>query len=377
MTEISEFLQEGSNLEVICSTKINEQYCLNSINQSARGNFYVRRVCLGAFDKNNLIKRLFYQLTRVGFYFFICLTKVKRGDTIIAVTNPPFNILSMSLVKLFTSCNLVFLVHDVFPENLIPIGVMKKGNICYKILLKCFNWSYMRADKIILIGEDMKEHFLNKVDEKIVNLQVIPNWVNEEILEFTARSAELDIVKQISNNGLRMIVYSGNIGRAQGLDRFMNLLCKLKKPLPFNLVIIGDGSLTSNLKNLVETEGLDNIYFLGYLERAIQYQYLVCSDVCLVSLAEGMGGLAVPSKTYDIMALGKPILYYGDVNSQVDRYIKEFDCGWSFNTSRDCELLDFLNNFNLLSEELLILKGKSSKESSKLFSKQNLLKHYE
>jgi len=50
-------------------------------------------------------------------------------------------------------------------------------------------------------------------------------------------------------------------------------------------------------------------------------------DALLVTLADGLAGLSVPSKTYGILAAGRPVLFVGDSRSAVARFIKESDCG--------------------------------------------------
>ena len=54
-------------------------------------------------------------------------------------------------------------------------------------------------------------------------------------------------------------------------------------------------------------------------------------DFALVTLQEGMYGLGVPSKTYNILASGRPILFFGPKDSEIDLLIREKGigyCGW-------------------------------------------------
>ena len=60
-----------------------------------------------------------------------------------------------------------------------------------------------------------------------------------------------------------------------------------------------------------------------------------------------MYGLGVPSKVYNSMSAGLPILYVGDEGSEIDRYIKNYNIGWSFNWSQIESLKEFLNNLSL------------------------------
>ena len=50
-----------------------------------------------------------------------------------------------------------------------------------------------------------------------------------------------------------------------------------------------------------------------------------------MTLEDGMYGLGVPSKTYNILASGRPVLFLGPENSEIDLLIREKVvgyCGW-------------------------------------------------
>ena len=52
-------------------------------------------------------------------------------------------------------------------------------------------------------------------------------------------------------------------------------------------------------------------------------------DVGIVTLSEGMFGLGVPSKSYNIMAVNKPILIVADESSEISQCVKEHNIGWT------------------------------------------------
>ena len=65
-----------------------------------------------------------------------------------------------------------------------------------------------------------------------------------------------------------------------------------------------------------------------------------------------MLGLGVPSKTYNLLALGKPILYIGDPKSELDILIKENNIGWSFNWEEEAAIIEFLNGLSITSNKI-------------------------
>lgn len=74
-----------------------------------------------------------------------------------------------------------------------------------------------------------------------------------------------------------------------------------------------------------------NVFFHGPYFRSQQNEVLSACDIALVTLQKGMYGLGVPSKTYNILASGRPILFLGPKDSEIDLLVREEGigyCGW-------------------------------------------------
>jgi hypothetical protein len=59
-----------------------------------------------------------------------------------------------------------------------------------------------------------------------------------------------------------------------------------------------------------------------------------------------MFGLGVPSKAYNIMAAGKPILFLGPKNGEIYRLVKDNDIGWAFDWSEQDKVISLINSFS-------------------------------
>ena len=91
---------------------------------------------------------------------------------------------------------------------------------------------------------------------------------------------------------------------------------------------IGGGRRRTWLEAEVKQRGLHNCSFHDYVSEGELNQSLNAADVCLVTVARGFEGLLVPSKLYGIMAVGKPLLYYGAPEGDVPALVKRHDLGW-------------------------------------------------
>ena len=136
-------------------------------------------------------------------------------------------------------------------------------------------------------------------------------------------------------------------------------------------MIIGDGALKSKIKDKIKN--ISNVYYLGPKGRDEQNSFLNACHIGLVTLINGMKGLGVPSKTYNLIAAEKPLLYIGDQFSEIDNYVRYFDCGWSFSWESQAEICSFLKNLSLEALPDILEKGAKSRIASKNFKKDNLL----
>ena len=82
--------------------------------------------------------------------------KINKHDKVLVITNPPILIPIIYLIKI-KKIKYYVLIHDLFTDNAIT-GRLLKNNILIQIINKIFNLSYNNAEKIIVVGDDMKKY---------------------------------------------------------------------------------------------------------------------------------------------------------------------------------------------------------------------------
>jgi glycosyltransferase involved in cell wall biosynthesis len=73
---------------------------------------------------------------------------------------------------------------------------------------------------------------------------------------------------------------------------------------------------------------LENVTILGPKPRSEQITFLNACDVAIVTLVDKMLGVSMPSRTYNVMAAGKPILAITENGSELSQVVNEDDIGW-------------------------------------------------
>ena len=84
-------------------------------------------------------------------------------------------------------------------------------------------------------------------------------------------------------------------------------------------------------------------------------------DIAVISLAKGMKGLGVPSKTYNILAAGKAILYIGDEGSEIYSLVKKYDLSYVFTWDTKEILLDWLDGLSVNDFEGMRVQGRNAR----------------
>ncbi|WP_300672950.1 glycosyltransferase family 4 protein [Soonwooa sp.] len=369
MTKIVNKLAEiNDDIEVICSDSNYDDSNLKSENYNLASK--VKRVGIKSYkgSKNNLLLRTFRFFSLSLKMFFYLLRHVKTKDKVVIVTNPAPIIVLAYILKKIKSNFLVIIVHDVFPENTIPAGIFKsKNSTFYKFLLKIFNISYSFADRLIVVGRDVGKVILNKIgennEEKII---VIENWAEtSDVLPHFASPLKDKIVFQ----------FAGNIGRVQGLKELLEVIKDVKNDL-LEFHFVGDGAVKQELIDYCKENRLINVVFKPSYKREEQTRILNDSDIAIVTLSQGMFGLGVPSKSYNIMAAGKPILYIGDKDGEIDHVVNENNIGYSFENYQDLKL--FFNSLGTEDKSKLIEMGKKARKLAEtIYSEETILNKYQ
>lgn len=337
--EIANVMATKYDVKVICGPEIydkrkktdpNNKFMLNPIIKVA----HVNGVDL---DKNTFFGKAMRFAVISSQLYKTAKKSIQVGDKVLLVTNPAPVVALVSILRKKRNFELNILVHDVFPENTAPAG-LKLPKFAYNVLKKIFDRAYSRADQLIALGRDMKKVLEEKVArfEHQPKVTIIENW------------SDLDIVapmELVFHPDRFVLEYAGNIGRVQGLHALIeNIEAANNEGLEFHLW--GTGAEENSLKDYVQSHKMSNVVFHGAYLRSKQSEVINSCDMALVTLTDGMFGLGVPSKTYNIMAAGKAVLFVGEPESEIGLLVKEKNIGYVFRPEDKNGIVKFLSGLN-------------------------------
>ena len=328
LTKIAEGLAEDYDVRVICGQP----------NYSARGEkapkheilnkVEVFRVFGTRLDKNVIPYRILNMLTLSLSVFLTALFRVKRDEKVLVVTTPPsMPFLTLVSAKL-KSARQILLIHDSYPEILYAAGKLKEDSFSARILETLSGYLIRNADRLILVGRDMKKRLQAKF-EKLPNAFVVPNWAELETVEPAPRNDNV-LLKELNLEDKLVLLYAGNMGYPNDIDSFLACAERLlETDSRVHFVFLGAGVKKEQLVETVQMKGLVNVTVLDPKPRSEQPIFLNACDVGIVSLVSKMYGVSMPSRTYNILGSGKPILAVCEPGSEIDLVVSEDIVGWS------------------------------------------------
>lgn len=299
------------------------------------------------------IKRLKYiQLKRSNFigrlinYFSFTISVALRFrylrnyKSIIVYSNPPILPYIAALANKFFGVRVIYVCYDVYPEIAYITNSISETSIISK-MMKFINKTVFRyTTKVVALSNEMKDYLLkHRPLLKNCQVSVIPNWYdNKEVNDITL-SYQSDLFNRIEPQESLIVSYFGNLGICQDLETILDAVKGLRDDCRVKFVFAGHGNKMELLRGIVEKEGIKNVIIYDFLHGQ-DFQYaLSISDCFLISLADGLTGLAVPSKTYSYMMAGKPIIAIIGDDSDIARDIKDNNAGYSMQVGESYKLI--------------------------------------
>ena len=248
----------------------------------------------------------------------------REHHALVITTNPPFLGIVGWLYSVLARTPYLLIVYDVYPEIVVNLGVVSPDSIIAGVWTRLTRAILRRASTVVVIGRDMADIVRSKLPvERHDRVVLIPNWSDEREVRPLARN-ENPFVEEHGLGDRFVIQYAGRFGRTHNLEPLGDA-ARLLADTDAYLQFIGEGPKKATLMRM--TAGLENVAFLPYQPMEALAGMLSAADVSVVCLEDGFTGLSVPSKTYGIIASGRPVLGLMDRGSEIGRMIEETGCG--------------------------------------------------
>lgn len=282
-------------------------------------------------ERHNPIQRAFrYLLCNIKEYILGC--RATNIDVVYSSSTPPTQgavsaLVAKRLTKKYNrKVPFIYNLQDVFPDSLVNSGMTKKGSILWRVGRKIEDYTYLHADRIIVISEGFKKNIMKKgvPANKII---VVPNWVDLKAVKPVDKQENTLFEELEIDRSKFIVVYAGNLGEAQGAEVILDAAKCLMDLKDIHFVIFGGGSRFQEIADRVKTENLYNVYVTELQPQERVSEVYSMGDVALITCKPGTGNAGLPSKTWSIMACNTPIIASFDTNSDLAEIIQESGAG--------------------------------------------------
>ncbi|MGL2995211.1 glycosyltransferase family 4 protein [Flavobacterium sp. TSSA_36] len=349
---VNEFQKNGHN--VLPMAPITSDSSKSYI--SSENDIEVLRVkTLDVFSKNvfekgfaNLL--LSYQYKKAYNLFW----KKKSVDLVIVATPSVMFADFIVYVKKCNQSKVYLMQKDIFPQNAVDLGFMRKNSLLYNFFRK---HELKLLDTCDVIGCTSKgninyfNEFYPQLDKNKIKL--LYNCSKLIPLENNTSSLKNEDIK-----GKFLVVFGGNMGRPQQLENVLNLA---KKTSNFNdvlFLIIGNGTEVEKLREVSNEIGVSNLKFITTLSRKHYFKLISSCSLGLISLHQDFTVPNTPMKLNDYLNAGIPVLASIDRNNDLGELLVQNNMGkYAYADSPDMLFDQFLKFYN--DKDLCVEFGKN------------------
>jgi len=309
-------------------------------------NLRIIRSAVWANDRKSTFKMLGNYLS-FAFSGVMNAIKIRNVDLIILSSPPLFVGIIGMILSSIRKYKMLLDVRDIWPESVVVLGGMKsKWLIKLGRLLE--SKVYRSASGYIFpvpgFQKYFKSHHPLQMKKPMFNLM---NGVHEDFLVKTKET-------QLASQKDFTVLYSGNMGMAQGLEVVLEAASQLKD-YPIQFKLIGDGVCKTSLIQMAKSMGLSNMTFLDSISREALISEMHNASVCLVPLKNNpLFRNAIPSKIFEIMACKKPVIL--GVEGEAAGIIQQYNCGTVVSPENPLELKNIILKY-YESKDLIIFHG--------------------
>lgn len=246
----------------------------------------------------------------IGFITFLISSvlnsfRIKGNFDLLIASSPPVTtpVIGFILSKL-RKCKFVLEIRDLQPESSEDFGNLNRSPFT-RGLKKMMHYFYRKADTIVPVTDGIGE-YLVKIGIKEQKVQTVKSGVSQDFIDADSNG----IRKRFGLEDKFLVLYSGTLGWAHSLETLIEAARQLTDQPDIYFAFIGDGQKRRVLEGMVRDYGLKNVGFFGLQPLETIPYFLQASDVLVHSMKEvPVTKGSLPSKLFEYMASGKPIIY--------------------------------------------------------------------
>ena len=275
--------------------------------------------------KSELISRSFASMLFSAQVFVSVLKRASREDVVLCVTTPftiPYTVALAARLKKAASA---LIIYDLYPDTLVMAGFLRASSILTKWFRSANQTIFQWLDAIVVIGRDMSLKLLEYPQVTRNKINFIPNWAT---LPARYRELEPENPYRKSCSGKFVIAMSGTAGFTHDPASVFEAARILQSNQDIAFLLSGEGVSWAKLKEMNATSPLPNVTLIERVPDSELESFLSAGDVWIIPYRKNNTGVSVPSRIYNLLAVGRPIIICSEPDAEAAMMVHEEDVGW-------------------------------------------------
>ncbi len=275
--------------------------------------------------KGALIKRAAAEASFTVRAFIAALKTLRRGDVALTVTAPfmlPYAVAAAAKLKRARSA---LIMHDLYPDVLVMAGLLKPSSIPAKAMRAANALMFRALDAVVVIGRDTEHLLLRYAGLTREKIRLIPNWAT---LAPGVRPIRADNRYRRTHVARFVVGLSGNLGFTHDPLIVFEAARLLRGDPDIHFLLSGWGIGFEQLKEMQAEAGLPNVTFVDRVPDENLEEFLAAANVWLIPYRKDVAGVSVPSRFYNLLAVGRPVILVSEPDAEAALTVAEHDVGW-------------------------------------------------
>jgi len=275
--------------------------------------------------KAALLKRALAELLFTIRMFSALLMKLRRGDVALTVPAPFMLPYAFAAAARLKGARSVLIMHDLYPDVLIMAGLLKPQSIVAKAM-RALNAPMFRAlDAVVIIGRDTEKLLLRYRGMTRDKIRFIPNWAT---LSRGVRAVDADNPYRRSLSAGFVVGLSGNLGFTHDPVIVFEAARLLRENRDIHFLLSGWGIGFDQLREMQSEAKLRNVTLVDRVDEGQLETFLSAADAWIIPYRKNVAGVSVPSRFYNLLAIGRPVILVSEADAEAALTVTEHDVGW-------------------------------------------------
>ena len=276
-------------------------------------------------EKGALARRALAEVSFTFRAFMALLRRLRRGDVVVTVTAPfmlPYASVAAAWLK---GARSALIMHDLFPDVLVMSGLLKPASLVTRVIRIANALMFRTIDIVITIGRDSERLLLRYRGLTPDKLRFIPNWAT---LAPAIRPIDPTNTFRRVTAARFVVGLSGNLGFTHDPAIVFEAARSLREESDIYFLLSGWGLGFETLKRLQAEAKLPNVSLVDRVADGELEAFLAAADVWLIPYRKDVAGVSVPSRFYNLLAVGRPVILVSEPEAEAALIVAEDRLGW-------------------------------------------------